>query len=106
MLKGAAVTTDAMGCQRKIARVLIEGGANYVLAVKDNQRPLAKGLRDVFKIFDQYPEIYQQAREHVTAEKGHGRAETRRVVAYDVTGIASIVGQDYAPSPKWRLRAR
>ncbi|MGC4107265.1 MAG: ISAs1 family transposase [Thermomicrobiales bacterium] len=31
------VTIDAMGCQKAIARQIVEGGGDYVLALKDNQ---------------------------------------------------------------------
>jgi predicted transposase YbfD/YdcC len=36
-IEGAVVTTDAMGCQRSIARKIIDKKANYVLALKPNQ---------------------------------------------------------------------
>jgi predicted transposase YbfD/YdcC len=31
------VTIDAMGCQKEIARKIVDGGGDYLLAVKDNQ---------------------------------------------------------------------
>ena len=37
-LEGATVTIDAMGCQTAIAAQLVEQGADYVLALKSNQR--------------------------------------------------------------------
>ena len=36
-LNGCIVTIDAMGCQREIAQQITAGGADYVLAVKENQ---------------------------------------------------------------------
>jgi len=36
-LSGCIVTLDAMGCQKKIAREIIEADAHYVLALKGNQ---------------------------------------------------------------------
>lgn len=36
-LAGCIVTLDAMGCQKKIAREIIEADADYVLALKGNQ---------------------------------------------------------------------
>ncbi len=39
-LKGATVTLDAMGCQKEIARKIIERGGQYLLALKDNQPTL------------------------------------------------------------------
>ena len=48
-LHGCIVTIDAMGCQREIAEKITEGGANYVLAVKENQGQLYEGIRDLFE---------------------------------------------------------
>jgi predicted transposase YbfD/YdcC len=39
-LEGATVTIDAIGCQKDIARLLIEKGADFILSVKDNQPKL------------------------------------------------------------------
>ncbi|WP_062612760.1 ISAs1 family transposase [Caballeronia calidae] len=36
--KGAIVTIDAMGCQRAIARKIVDAGAHYVLAIKANHK--------------------------------------------------------------------
>ena len=36
-LNGCIVTIDAMGCQREIAQRITENGADYALAVKENQ---------------------------------------------------------------------
>jgi hypothetical protein len=40
-LTGALVTIDAMGAQTKIAQTILSRGADYLLALKDNQRSLA-----------------------------------------------------------------
>src|SRR5271154_7098343 len=47
-LEGALVTIDAMGCQKAIAEQIIAKGADYVLAVKDNQPTLHEDVRQVF----------------------------------------------------------
>src|SRR4051794_13368741 len=39
-LHGALVSIDAIGCQKEIARQIITGGGDYLLAVKDNQPTL------------------------------------------------------------------
>jgi hypothetical protein len=36
-LKGAIVTIDAMGCQKKIVAKIVEKGADYAIALKGNQ---------------------------------------------------------------------
>ena len=47
-LRGCIVTIDAMGCQREIAEQIVDTGADYVLAVKENQGQLNDDLRDLF----------------------------------------------------------
>ena len=39
-LKGAIVTIDAMGCQRRISAKIISKEADYILALKGNQGSL------------------------------------------------------------------
>ena len=45
-LAGCIITIDAMGCQREIAREIIEAQADYLLAVKENQGRLYDDVRD------------------------------------------------------------
>lgn len=47
-IRGAAVTIDAMGCQKAIAEKIISCGANYVLAVKGNQPTLMEEIKEYF----------------------------------------------------------
>lgn len=44
-LKGAVVTTDAIGCQKDITKILLGKGADFVLPVKDNQANLHKDIK-------------------------------------------------------------
>ena len=48
-LNGCIVTIDAMGCQREIAQQITDGGADYVLAVKENQGQLYENIQDLFE---------------------------------------------------------
>ena len=43
-LEGCIVTIDSMGCQKKIAEMIVDAGADYVLAVKDNQKELKESI--------------------------------------------------------------
>ena len=73
-LRGAVVSLDAMGCQKAIAQTIVEAGADYVLALKDNhptwceevqfwlETEVARGRLPVLE----------------TVEKDHGRIEIRR----------------------------
>lgn len=74
-LHGCIVTIDAMGCQKKSAKTVLEQGANYVLAVKGNQPTITDDLRYLFSDdhIDQYAGDYFES-----SEKSFGREETRR----------------------------
>jgi predicted transposase YbfD/YdcC len=74
-IKGAIITIDAMGTQKAIAAQIIEGGADYVLALKGNQETLHQAVIDY--IDEQLEGDLANAQEHVTTEKGHGREEMR-----------------------------
>jgi predicted transposase YbfD/YdcC len=74
-IKGAIITIDAMGTQKAIAEQVIEGGADYVLALKGNQGALHQAVIEY--IDEQLEGDLADAQEHVTTEKGHGREETR-----------------------------
>lgn len=81
-LEGCIVTIDAMGTQANIARAIRNRGADYVLAVKDNQPTLADAMRDFFTLFKAAPDKTPHTRAK-TVEKDHGRLETRRCYAFD-----------------------
>ena len=81
-LHGAVVTIDAMGCQRTIAAQIIDQKADYVFGLKGNQGTLHE---DVALLFDERQDGFagHAVTLHESFEKGHGRLETRRVVATD-----------------------
>jgi predicted transposase YbfD/YdcC len=74
-IKGAIITIDAMGTQKAIAAQIINGEADFVLALKGNQGTLHQAI--IEHIDEQLDGELAGAREHVTTEKGHGREETR-----------------------------
>jgi predicted transposase YbfD/YdcC len=74
-IKGAIITIDAMGTQKAIAETIIDGEADFVLALKGNHETLHQAVID--HIDEQLDGDLANAREHVTIEKGHGREETR-----------------------------
>ena len=80
-LAGAVVTIDAMGCQTAIAEQIVDGGGDYVLAVKDNQEHLADALRDFFGMLNTPGYPVRDVSAYETLDKGHGRLETRRCTA-------------------------
>ena len=44
-LKGAIITMDAMGSQKDIAAQIVDGGGDYVLAIKDSVKKFASAVR-------------------------------------------------------------
>jgi predicted transposase YbfD/YdcC len=76
-LHDGTVTIDAMGCQRAIARQIVQQGGAYVLAVKENQEQLHTDIVDTFRsVVDDNWQGVQHAHTR-TVEKDHGRLETR-----------------------------
>jgi predicted transposase YbfD/YdcC len=78
LVKGCLVTIDAIGTQKEIASEIRNQGADYLLALKANQKLLYEGVEDSFKEgikigFKEIEYDYIQ-----TMEKNHGRLETRR----------------------------
>jgi len=76
-VQGAIVTIDAAGTQTAIAEQIVEQGADYVLALKGNQKGLAE---DVVRLFEWAHSIDFAELQHDhdrTVTKGHGRIETR-----------------------------
>ena len=76
-VKGAIVTIDAMGCQKEIAKKIIDAEGDYVLAVKDNQPKLHQAIKELFSDERQGDLLKMPHREHQTFEKGHGRKDER-----------------------------
>jgi len=93
-LSGCIVTLDAMGCQKNIAKEIIEADAAYVLALKGNQETVHA---EVQSFLDSTLEAKKRPRPKgavvakeveslqalETVEKDHGRLETRRYYQSD-----------------------
>lgn len=71
------VTIDAMGCQKKIAETILGKGADYLLAVKENQPNLYEAINELFFKSDDVADEHLYDFSEQT-NKGHGRIETRR----------------------------
>jgi predicted transposase YbfD/YdcC len=76
-IKGAIITIDAMGTQKAIAQQIIDGKADYVLALKGNQETLHQATIDYIDAQFENNFADSKARHLVTTDKGHGRDETR-----------------------------
>lgn len=86
-VRGATVTIDAMGCQHAIIDKIVDKGANYIVAVKNNQPTLAQAIESLFDATDAGVRD-GRLQQDITVDKGHGRIETRRcVVAHDLSAM-------------------
>ena len=77
-LEGCIVTIDAMGCQKEIARTIVEQGADYVLALKGNQGVMYHEVELFFTGARQHEFWNIPYRFHHTVDGEHGRIEERR----------------------------
>ncbi|HBY92532.1 MAG TPA: ISAs1 family transposase [Chloroflexi bacterium] len=97
-ISGCIVTVDAMGCQKAIAQQIVDGGADYVLAVKANQGQLFQELTDLFayaEVINFQPVVSDF---HETFSRGHGRFEKRRCWAIaDPDFLFSLRDRDQWP---------
>jgi predicted transposase YbfD/YdcC len=87
-IEGAIVTIDAMGCQREIARKIVDKRADYLLALKGNQGTLREDV-EVFAA-EQKATGFKDAKvsRHETVDGDHGRIETRiYTVFHDVAWL-------------------
>lgn len=91
-VRGATVTIDAMGCQKKIAEAIVDAGADYALALKDNHPVLRQEVEVAFES----PKAAGIAKKDIKVcrveNKGHGRREVRRVTV--ITDVNSITSAD------------
>ncbi len=80
-IQGSVITIDAMGTQKAIAKQIHEQQADYVLALKDNQKTLHDDVQAIFERAEQNKQKQYKNILHlrkVEKRKGHGRTETRR----------------------------
>jgi predicted transposase YbfD/YdcC len=76
-IAGCTITADAMGCQTAVAKKIIEKGADYVLACKDNQPLLHREIREYYAYADENSRDDLRYSICTKWEKSHGRKERR-----------------------------
>jgi predicted transposase YbfD/YdcC len=76
-VSGCIVTIDALGCQTEIAEIIVEQGADYVLALKDNQGQLFEAVHLLFDDLEQSDYRAYRFDYEKTVNKDHGRLEIR-----------------------------
>jgi predicted transposase YbfD/YdcC len=78
-LRGAIVSIDAMGCQKNIARCIVEKDADYIFGLKGNQPTLHQEVLTAFDDATCERLRVTPGAFHESVDKGHGRLEVRRV---------------------------
>ncbi|MFM2376645.1 MAG: hypothetical protein RLZZ165_1742, partial [Bacteroidota bacterium] len=81
-VEGDIVTIDSMGCQKDIARKILDCRADCVLAVKGNLPGLEVQIKQSF-VLEKPEETF------LTVESNHGRIETRK---YSLVGNLKWIG--------------
>jgi len=76
-LANSLITIDAMGCQKEIAREIVNGGGDFVIAVKDNQPKLRNAIKTYFCHHLERDLEDLKYRSHETSETAHGRIDER-----------------------------
>jgi predicted transposase YbfD/YdcC len=91
----AVVTIDAAGCQREIAEQVIQGGGDYILALKGNQGTLHQRVQDyiIQHLENDFADV--SARKYENVVKGHGRVD--RLTYYQMAAPAEVLKGN-----KWR----
>lgn len=99
-IKDTVITTDAMGCQKEIAKLIIKKKADYVLALKGNQglffKHVENHLEKIFNLEDRsgIEHSYYEA----ATELGHGRIETRKCLVLPV----NVKDKEYDSVIDWK----
>ncbi len=90
-IKGCLVTIDAMGCQRKIAKNILDAGADYLLNVKGNQERLEEDVAEEFAEAQADGFKHMEYTYFETIEKSRNRNEKREYwVTKDIGGLGTL----------------
>jgi predicted transposase YbfD/YdcC len=87
-VRGCIITADALNTQTKIAKQIIDVGADYVLALKANHGNLYKQVCHRFAALEAEDTASKpDYRYHESCESGHHRIETRRLWSMSVSSL-------------------
>ena len=101
-LKGCLVTIDAMGCHRNIAQQVVQGAADYLLAVKAHQGELHQNIKDLFACCERVGWDGVAYSHHQQVGKDPGLLERRQCwVITDPEELAYVNSQRNGPT--WAL---
>lgn len=94
-VSNAVVTIDAAGCQRDIAAKIIDGGGDYILAVKGNQEKLHEEVQEYIATHRENDFADIPARKYEETVKGHGRVD-------EYTYYQMPVPESFTQQKKWK----
>ncbi|NOT78510.1 MAG: ISAs1 family transposase [Bacteriovoracaceae bacterium] len=98
-IKGSLVSTDAMGCQKEIAKKIISKEADYLLALKGNQAKLEERVKEKFdSISKSGPKPFLIDEYVEEGDKKHGRFEKRKCRVITKKDVKSL---GINPLDKW-----
>ena len=99
-VKGRIITTDAMGCQRNVAKRIVDKKGDYVFCLKGNQESLHDDVKFFFEECQaaNYNDVDHRSFE--TVEKDHGRIEIRRCWVVEDDAIRWLQREDQWPGLK------
>jgi predicted transposase YbfD/YdcC len=95
-LQGCIVTIDAIGCQKKIIKQIINQNGDYVIALKKNQGGLYERVDKLFEraILNDFKGLIKT--EYRQSEDERGRSETR------YCQILTNINQEIDPKGEWK----
>lgn len=90
-IKGCLVSIDAMGCQKSIAKQIVEKKADYLLALKGNQGKLHDEIKSFFSIAESEDFVNIEHDFYEETDAGHGRIETRRAYVISANKYKKLI---------------
>lgn len=84
-IEGCIITIDAIGCQKNIAKKIVEKGGHYCLTVKENKKNLYLDIKEYFDYALNNHLERKNIISYTTTTKDHGRIERREhYLIYDI----------------------
>lgn len=91
-IEGCIISTDAMGCQKKIAEAIVDKNGDYVFGLKGNHGTMANDVELFFQDYLKNNLSGFNIDTSETIEKDHGRLEIRRY--WTTSDIDWLQGKD------------
>lgn len=98
-LKGCIVTIDAMGCQKKIVKEIIEKEADYLITLKDNQPNLYQRTEKLFAQVLKSDSLDFDLGFHLIHNETYGQEEIK--IIYVLNQTENNIKEVIDPEDKW-----